>query len=205
MTIAERRTNRISRDEILDLGDYERRRDDIRASAMRARHVRRIFLGPNATLSFENRETVRYQIHEMLRAERIAKPEEVDHEIDTYSDLLPDDLELSATLMFEFPDEIERTEKLRALRNLESHLHLSIDGAGNAPAQFDRRQIGEDRLSSVQFIRFPLTTAQRDALRAGAKLSVVCDHPAYPNIAEVDPAAARAIASDLEAATTLSS
>jgi hypothetical protein len=198
MTIAERRTNRISRDEILDLGDYERRRDDIRASAMRARRERRIFLGPNATLSFENRETVRYQIHEMLRAERIAKPEEVEHEIDTYSDLLPDDLELSATLMFEFPDEIERTQKLTALRDLESHLHLSIDGAGNAPAQFDRRQIGEDRLSSVQFIRFPLTTAQRDALHAGAKLRVVSDHIAYLHIAELDPAAARAIASDLE-------
>ncbi len=198
MTIAERRTNRITRDEILDLGDYERRRDDFRASAMRARAERRIFLGPNATLSFENRETVRYQIQEMLRAERIAKPAEVDHEIETYSDLLPTDSELSATLMIEFPDEGERLEKLTALRNIESHLYVSIDGAGNAPAQFDRRQIGEERLSSVQFIRFPLTSAQHDALRKGAKLSVVCDHPAYPHTVEVGAASARAIASDLE-------
>ena len=198
MTIAERRTNRISRDEILDLGDYERRRDDVRASAMRARRERRIFLGPNATIAFENRETVRYQIQEMLRAERIAKPEEVDHEIETYSDLLPTGSELSATLMLEFPDERERLEKLTALRNLESHLYLSIDGAGNAPAQFDRRQIGEDRLSSVQFIRFPLTTAQRDALRKGTTFHIVCDHPAYPYTAEVNAPSARAIASDLE-------
>ena len=198
MTIAERRTNRITPDEILDLGDYERRRDDVRASAIRARRERRVFLGPNATISFENRETVRYQIQEMLRAERIAKPEEVDHEIETYSDLLPTGSELSATLMIEFPDERERLEKLTALRNIESHLFLSIDGAGNAPAKFDRRQIGEDRLSSVQFIRFPLTPAQRDALRKGAPFRVVCDHPAYPHTAEVGAASARAIASDLE-------
>ena len=198
MTIAERRTNRITRDEILDLGDYERRRDDIRASAIRARRERRIFFGPNATLSFENRETVCYQIKEMLRAERIAKPEEVDHEIETYSDLLPAGSELSATLMLEFPDERERLEKLTALRNIESHLYLSIDGAGNAPAQFDRRQIGEERLSSVQFIRFPLTPAQRDALRKGASLRIVCDHPAYPHTVDVDTDSARAIASDLE-------
>ena len=198
MTIAERRTNRITRDEILDLGDYERRRDDVRASAIRARRERRIFLGPNATLSFENRETVRYQIQEMLRAERIAKPEEVDHEIETYSDLLPTDSELSATLMLEFPDDGDRLEKLTALRDIESHLYLAIDGAGNAPAQFDRRQIGEDRLSSVQFIRFPLTPAQRDALRNEAPLRIVCDHRAYPHTADVDVPSARAIASDLE-------
>jgi hypothetical protein len=188
----------ITRSQILDLGDYERRRDDIRASAMHARRARRILLGPNATLSFENHETVLYQIQEMLRAERIAKPEEVDHEIATYSDLLPAGTELAATLMFEFPDENERTPKLTALRDIESHLSVAIDGAGNAPAQFDRRQIGEDRLSSVQFVRFPLTPVQRDALRNGARLRVVSDHPTYPHTAEIDAASARAIASDIE-------
>ena len=198
MNATERRTNRITRDEILDLGDYERRRDDIRASAMRARRERRILLGPNATISFENRETVRYQIQEMLRAERIAKPQEVDHEIDTYSDLLPTDAELSATLMFEFPDEAERAEKLAALRDCESHLRLAIEGAGEAPARFDRRQIGEERLSSVQFVRFALTPAQHEAVTRGAALRLVSDHPAYLHTAAIDAAAARAIASDLE-------
>ncbi|HEX3108239.1 MAG TPA: DUF3501 family protein, partial [Thermoanaerobaculia bacterium] len=130
--------------------------------------------------------------------ERIAKPEEVDHEIETYSDLLPTGSELSATLMLEFPDDRERLEKLTALRDVESHLYLAIDGAGNAPAQFDRRQIGEDRLSSVQFVRFPLTPAQRDALRKDASLRIVCDHPAYPHTVDVDTDSARAIASDLE-------
>ena len=195
---AERRTNRISPGEILDLGDYERRRDELRASAMRTRRARRIALGPNATLTFENRETVRYQIQEMLRAERIARPEEVEHEIETYSDLLPTDFELSATLMFELPEEIERTRQLTALRGFEEHLHLNFGDAGDAPARFDRRQIGEERLSSVQFIRFALTSAQRDALGRGAALRLVSDHPAYAHTVPIDAAAARAIASDLE-------
>lgn len=196
--LAERRTNRIRRDEILDLGDYERKRDEIRASAIRARGVRRIFLGPNATLAFENRETVRYQIQEMLRAERIAKPSEVDHEIETYSDLLPTDSALSATLMFEFPEPIERSRKLEALRDFEGHLCLEIEDAGSSRATFDRRQIAEDRLSSVQFVRFPLNAEQVSAMRSGARLRVVSDHPAYQHTATLEPAVARAIASDLE-------
>jgi len=195
----------IVRHEILDLGDYERRRDEIRASAMRARRRRRIALGPNATISFENRETVRYQIQEMLRAERIAKPQEVEHEIETYSDLLPAGLELSATLMFELPDEGERTQTLTALHDFESHLRLGVDRAGEAPARFDRRQIGEERLSSVQFVRFAITPAQREALRAGAALRVISDHPAYPHTAAIDAATTRAIASDLERSADVSS
>jgi len=195
--LLDQRTNRISPTEILDLGDYERRRDELRASAVRARRERRIALGPNATLTFENRETVRYQIQEMLRAERIAKPSEVLVEIETYSDLLPTGCELSATLMFEFPEESERTRNLTALRGFESHLHLEIDRS-DAPARFDRRQIGEERLSSVQFFRFPLTPTQCDALRAGAPLRVVSDHAAYPHATAIGAATTRAIASDLE-------
>ena len=193
----EQRTNRISPAEILDLGDYERRRDELRASAMRARRARRVALGPNATLTFENRETVRYQIQEMLRAERIARPAEVLHEIETYSDLLPTPCELSATLMFEFPDEAERAPALTALRDFESHLRIDIRGSA-AAARFDRRQIGEDRLSSVQFVRFPLSKPQCDALRAGAPVRIVSDHSAYAHTTPIDAAAARAIASDLE-------
>jgi len=201
--LIEQRTNRISPAEILDLGDYERRRDAIRASAMRARRERRVALGPNATLTFENRETVRYQIQEMLRAERIAKPEEVEHEIETYSDLLPTPCELSATLMFELPDEAERGPALTALRDFESHLRIEIGRGAQrapdaAPARFDRRQIGEDRLSSVQFVRFALTPAQCDALRRGAALRLVSDHPAYAHATTIDAATARTLAKDLE-------
>ena len=193
----EQRANRISPTEILDLGDYERRRDAIRASAMRARRERRVALGPNATLTFENRETVRYQIQEMLRAERIAKEPEVAHEIETYSDLLPAPDELSATLMFEFPQAETRDMSLRDLAGFENHLHLDFDGAGIAPAFFDRRQLDGDRISAVQFVRFPVDAMQREVLARGTRVRVVADHPRYTYRVAIPARTAQALARDL--------
>ncbi len=195
---AERRKNQIAREDILDLGDYERRRDAIRARAMSARGLRRVDVGRNATLAFENPETVRYQILEMLRAERIAKEAEVQHEIETYSDLLPSPDELSATLMFEFPDADARAVHLRDLVGFESHLRLELDGAGASKAYFDRRQIDFERISAVQFVRFPITEAQRRALTRGAR--VVADHPRYSDSIELSETLRRALAADLESA-----
>ena len=190
-----RRTNQITPEEILDLGDYERRRDGIRASAIAARGVRRVELGPNATLSFENRETVRYQIQEMLRVERIAKEAEVRHEIETYSDLLPSPDELSATLMFEFADEASRPLHLHDLVGFEDHLRIEFDGAAASKAYFDRRQLDADRISAVQFVRFPITDAQRKALAKGAR--VVADHPRYTYAVELPPATRQSLLADI--------
>ncbi len=201
MAHAHRRTNQISRQEILDLGDYERRRDEIRPRAIEARGLRRIELGPNATLAFENRETVCYQIQEMLRAERIAKDAEVQHEIETYSDLLPASDELSATLMFEFVEADARSVRLRDLMGFENHLHLEVDGAGVSNAYFDRRQMDAEQISSVQFVRFPLTAEQRAGIGNGARLRVVADHPRYAYTGEVPEPTRCALASDLEAAS----
>ena len=195
----ERRKNQIARSEILDLGDYERKRDEIRPKAIAARGVRRVELGPNATIAFENRETVAYQIHEMLRAERIAKDADVEHEIETYSDLLPSANELSATLMFEFPDADRRGVALQDLVGFENHLRIEFDGAGSSVARFDRRQIDADRISAVQFVRFPLDAAQRAALASGA-VRVVSDHPSYKYSAEIAEQTRRALAADLEEA-----
>jgi uncharacterized protein DUF3501 len=191
-----RRTNQIAPGEILDLGDYERRRDAIRAAAIAARGVRRVELGPNATLAFENRETVRYQIQEMLRAERIAGEADVRHEIETYSDLLPSHDELSATLMFEFAEEASRPVHLHDLVGFENHLRIEFDGAGASKAYFDRRQLDADRISAVQFVRFPISDAQRKALSNGAR--VVADHPRYAYAVELPLAARRALVADLE-------
>jgi len=192
-----RRKNQIPRAEILDLGDYERQRDEIRARAMSARAIRRIELGPHATVAFENRETVRYQIQEMLRAERIAREPEVAHEIETYSDLLPSSDELSATLMFEFPEPDARDVNLRDLVGFEKHLHLDFDGAGIATAYFDRRQLDADRISAVQFIRFPLDRAQREVLARGTRVRVVADHPRYTHRVAIPSRTSQALARDL--------
>lgn len=188
----------ISRDTILDLGDYERQRDDIRRSAIAARAARRIHLGPNATIAFENRETVAYQIQEMLRAERIAKDAEVQHEIETYSDLLPKRDELSATLMFEFPEAQGRDVRLAELVGFEDHLWFDFASAGKSRAFFDRRQLDAERISAVQFIRFPIDDAQRNALARGEGIRIVSDHPKYAYSAEVLPHTCRALAEDLD-------
>ena len=170
----------IPRADILDLGDYERQRDDIRPSAMAARKLRRVAIGPNATLSFENRETLAYQVNEMLRAERIAKEPDVVHEIETYSELLPSSNELSGTLMIAFDDPEERARKLVAMLGLDKHLQIEFEGAGLAPAAFDQRQIDEERLSSVQFVRFEITPDQREALLSGETVRVVA-------VTEIEP------------------
>jgi hypothetical protein len=197
MTMLERRKNQIPRSEILDLGDYERQRDGIRARAISARAIRRVELGPSATIAFENRETVKYQIHEMLRAERIAREPDVLHEIETYSDLLPAPDELSATLMFEFPEAGARDVSLRDLVGFENHLHLDFDGAGIAPAFFDRRQIDEQRISAVQFVRFRLDAMQRETLARGTRVRIVADHPRYTHRVAIPARSAQALARDL--------
>ncbi len=195
-----RRKNLISRTDILDLGDYERKRDEIRPHAIAARALRRVELGPNATIAFENRETVTYQIHEMLRTERLAKEAEVLHEIETYSDLLPSEDELSATMMFEFATAEGRSTRLAELVGFEDHLRLEIDGAGSSPAYFDRRQLDADRISAVQFVRFALDAKQREALASGARMRVVSDHPSYSYAVDVPDPTASALVADLEEA-----
>lgn len=197
MSERDRRANRIRPDEILDLGEYERRRDEIRLRVIAARKLRRVQIGANATLSFENRETVIYQIQEMLRAERLAKPEEVQQEIDTYSDLLPSGNALSATLMFEYPDAGERGARLSELLGFDRHLRLEIDGVDPAAAVFDRRQVGAERISSVQFVRFPLTEAQRNAVAEHRPIEVVADHPHYRCSAEIPREMLDALVQDL--------
>jgi hypothetical protein len=172
-----KRTNLIPRSTILDLGDYERNRDDIRRSAIAARAVRRIHLGPSATISFENRETVAYQIQEMLRAERIAKEPEVQHEIETYSDLLPASDELSATLMFEFPEADGRRSPRGAGRLRESSASSSMARARRRPFRSPPARRRSDQCGAVHPLPARCRATRRVAARRGR--AAVSDHPSY--------------------------
>jgi hypothetical protein len=203
MSQREKRSTRIPRADILDLGEYERRRDQIRPGAITARAMRRVDLGPNATLAFENRETVTYQIHEMLRAERIAKEPDVELEIITYNELLPSSEELSATLMFEFSEADARSVHLRDLVGFENHLHIDFGPAGRSTAHFDIRQLDSDQISAVQFVRFLLNEVQRKALAHGEGVRIVADHPRYAHAAVLPAPTCRALAADMQEASTL--
>jgi hypothetical protein len=167
---------------------------------MAATQARRVGVGPNLTLLFENRLTVRWQVQEMCRVEGITKPDAIAHELATYNALLPRANELSATLLVEYPDPAERAVKLAALVGL--HEHVWIDVAGErSRATFDGEQFNAQRISSVQFVRFPLTTRQADALadlRQAA--SFVIDHPAYVVTTPIPLATRAALIEDLREA-----
>jgi hypothetical protein len=146
---------KVQRSEILSLQEYDARRDELRARAMEAKRRRRVHAGP-LTFLFENAETVRYQVHEMARAERLYRDAEIQHEVDTYNELIGGPGELGCSLLIELADPAERDAKLRAWRALPAHLYARLVDGRQVRAVYDRRQVGDDRLSSVQYLRFPV-------------------------------------------------
>jgi len=146
----------IERSEILDYVTYGEQRDQIRDSALRAKSVRRILVGEHFTFLFENRETVRYQIQEMMRIEQIVKEDDIQHELDTYNELLHPKGTVGCTLMVGIDDERERDVKLRAWVGLNEHIYARLPDGATVKPTWDPRQVGETRLSSVQYLSFAL-------------------------------------------------
>ena len=145
---------RVTRKEILDYVTYEEQRDKFRNKIMKIKELRRINVAGVLSFLFENTDTVRYQIQEMMRVERIVKETDIQHEINTYNELLGDSGELGCTLLIEIDDPDEREEKLTQWLELTKHLYISLENKSRIRASFDERQIGDSRLSSVQYIKF---------------------------------------------------
>lgn len=146
----------IQRHEILDYVTYSDQRDAIRDEVLEAKRLRRVLVGEHLALLFENRATVRYQILEMVRVEQLVRESEITHEIETYNELLGSGGSLCATLLIGIADEAERTIKLRAWMGLLEHLYAELDDGRRVTPTWDPRQVGEERLSSVQYLTFPL-------------------------------------------------
>jgi hypothetical protein len=178
---------KVRREEIMDPATYEPSRPEIRAGILEAKQARRVHVCGALTLLFENTATIRYQIQEMVRAEKMTRDADVRHELETYNELLGARGELGATLLIELPDPAERDVKLREWLALPKHLYLALEDGTKVRASYDPRQVGTDRLSSVQYLKFdvkgrtpvaagsdlpeltgetPLTREQRDALAA---------------------------------------
>jgi hypothetical protein len=153
----------VDRAEILDLATYERMRPDVRREVIAAKERRRVHLGPHVTLLVENRRTVWYQVQEMLRTERITDEAGIAHELATYNELLGGQGELGATLLIELEDPAVRAVKLREWRELPRHVYARLPDGRRVRPWFDPRQVGEDRLSSVQYLRFPVGGQAPDA------------------------------------------
>lgn len=169
--------NPVELSEIKTIADYEIARQMLRPTMMALKDRRRIRAGNHMTFLFENRETVLYQIQEMIRIERTVEPAAIRHEVDTYNELIPFRGELSATLLIEYDSPEERQVALHDLVGLEHHVWIAVADQPPAQARFDTRQISTDRLSSVQYVKFPLTPEQRRRWSQGAR--VVIDHPKY--------------------------
>ncbi|HEX9011421.1 MAG TPA: DUF3501 family protein [Holophagaceae bacterium] len=150
----------VAREEILDFITYGERREALRASAMKAKDLRRVHVGEHFTFLFENPETVRYQVLEMVRAEQLVREADIRHELETYNALLGEEGDLGCTLLIEIEDEKARARLLRAWRDLPGHVHLLLADGRAVPARWDEAQMDEDRLSSVQFLHFPVGTGE---------------------------------------------
>ena len=144
----------VKRSEIVDYVTYEDMRGRFRAQVMKAKELRRIHIGEYLTLLFENHLTVRYQIQEMIRAERIVRESDIVHEIDTYNELLGSEGELGCTLLIEIEDAALRDRKLQEWRSLPEKIYAVLEDGTRIAARFDERQRGDGRLSSVQYLKF---------------------------------------------------
>lgn len=181
--------------EIKHIADYEILRPEWRPQMMALKDRRRIRVGAHMTFLFENRETVRYQIQEMMRIERLQNPREIAHEVKTYNELIPASGELSACLLIEYETPAERDVWLRALLGLDHHIWLEAGGR-RCQARFDDRQISTERLSSVQYIKFQLSPEQVAGFPREAM--IVIDHPKYPAEQRLTPEQLQELSADLQ-------
>lgn len=179
----------VRREEILDLSAYERSRPEIRAAVLEAKRLRRVHVGGVLTFLFESTATIRYQIQEMVRAERMQGEPEIRHELETYNDLLGGKGELGVSLLIEIADSEERDRKLREWLALPRHLYLETEDGEKVRPRFDPRQVGTDRLSSVQYLKFDV--GGRVPVAAGSDL------PQLEARSALTPEQRAALASDL--------
>ena len=185
--------------EILPFEQYEIMRPRLRPLFIAEKDRRRLAVSEHLTLLFENGQTVWYQIQEMIRTERIAEEAAIRHEIDTYNELLPRPNELSATMLIEYPEAASRDAALKALVGLERHLWIRLDNRRES-ARFDQRQMSSERISAVQFVRFPLGGLDSEeflALADAGKAVIEADHPKLQARHELNGTLARNLAQDL--------
>ena len=188
----------VTLDDVVGLERYEAVRDDVRRRIIALKKARRVSVGPELTFVFENHHTVYFQIQEMLRAERITDLDAVRAELDVYNALLPAPGELSATLLIEITDQADVAARLLAFLGIDEHVALVV-GEQRVPAVFEPGRSREDRLSAVQYVRFPLPPAARAAFAdAAVPVRLVVDLPAYRHEAVVAGAVRASLAADLQ-------
>ena len=177
----------IVRDTLMSLEAYAKTRKDFRAKVIAHKKPRTIHLGEHVTLLFEDELTIRYQVQEMLRVEKIFEEEAIQDELDAYNPLIPDGRNFKATMLIEYEDIDERRAALARLRGIEDKTWMRVEGSQRvfAIADEDLERETDEKTSSVHFLRFELTREMAESLKYGVGLAIGVDHPHYN--ASLDP------------------
>jgi Protein of unknown function (DUF3501) len=189
----------ITRESLLTLEAYSKIRKTSKPEVIAHRRLRSVHLGEHITLQFEDEQTIRRQIQEMLYIEKIFDEEGIQSEIDAYAALVPDGTNWKATMLIEYPDPNERKRELGRLIGVEDHMFVEVEGHARvyAIADEDLERENDEKTSAVHFVRFEFTRAAREAVRAGAAVRLGCDHRNYPAHVNIAPETLACLAGDL--------
>jgi hypothetical protein len=184
---------KLSRPDLMSLEQYATERSRLRSEVIAHKQVRNVQVGPNMTWCFEDYTTIRYQILEMLRAERIFESDGIQGELDAYNPLIPDGSNWKVTLLLEFPDSNERRTALEKLIGVEDRCWIRVSEMERvfAIADEDMERANDQKTSAVHFLRFELSPSMVDAMKSGASLSVGVDHDNYRHVQGPLPAPVR--------------
>ncbi len=190
----------IERGSLLTLEAYARARPAMRAEVINHKKKRLVALGNHVSLMFEDETTLRYQVQEMLRIEKIFEEEGIQAELDVYNALVPDGSNFKATMLIEYKNEVERRAALARLIGIEDRLFIQVEGQDRvyAIADEDLDRENDEKTSAVHFVRFELTPPMKAALAGGAQMMIGCDHPNYPaHVEELPQETLSALLADL--------
>lgn len=192
-------TGKITPDSLMTLEAYTKWRKTHKGEVIAHRKLRSVSLGDHVTVQFESELTMRYQIQEMLRLEKIFEEEGIRSEIDSYTPLVPDGGNWKATMLIEYPDVNERRRELARLIGVQDHMFIEVEGHARvyAIADEDLERDNEEKTSAVHFLRFELAPAMREAVKAGAAVKLGCDHTNYPAHVGIAPETLASLAGDL--------
>ena len=193
-------TGHITPDSLMGLEAYSKFRKAHKADVIAHRKLRSVLLGEHINLQFESETTIRYQIQEMLRIEKIFEEEGIQQEIGAYAPLMPDGSNWKATLLIEYPDVNERKRELGRLIGVEDRMFVEVEGQPRvyAIADEDLERENDEKTSAVHFVRFELTPAMCATVKAGAGVKLGCDHTNYPAHVTINPDTLVSLAGDLK-------
>ncbi len=193
-------TGHITPESLMGLEAYSKYRKAHKPQVMAHRKLRSVALGEHITLQFESELTIRYQIQEMLRIEKIFEEEGIVQEIEAYAPLLPEGSNWKATMLIEYPDVNERKRELARLIGVEDRMFVEVEGMARvyAIADEDMDRENDEKTSAVHFVRFELSAAMCAAVKAGASVKLGCDHTNYPAHTTIAPETLASLAGDLK-------